>query len=207
MKLIKILMPVILIAVTVNNYSATTIQAGGFSFTPNSVTVNVGDTINFVWINGTHTTTSVSVPANAVAWDAPLDNIHTSFTYVVMAPGTYNFQCNFHVLMGMTGTIIVNPTGIIPVSGSVPDKFSLKQNYPNPFNPVTTIKFDIAKNSAVKLRLFNVQGEEATTLVSRELQPGSYSVDWNASNYASGIYYYRLEATGFSDTKKLMLVK
>lgn len=183
------------------------IQVGGFSFTPNAVTVNIGDTVKFMWTSGIHTTTSLTIPTNAAPWSSPMDSGHTVFVYKVMVPGLYNFQCNFHFLMGMTGTITVNPMEVKHISNSVPDKFELKQNYPNPFNPVTTIRFDISKNAVVKLRIFDLKGEEVSTLVKQELQPGSYSVEWDASNYASGVYYYRLEAPGFSESKKLMLLK
>jgi plastocyanin len=203
----KIILTILAVSASASYANTTTIQVGGFSFTPNAVTVSVGDTVKFMWISGIHTTTSVSLPANAIAWSSPMDSGHTSFSYKVSVAGQYNFQCNFHFLMGMTGTITANPTGIKPVSGSVPDKFELKQNYPNPFNPVTTIKFDISKNAVVKLRIFDLKGVEVATLVKQELQPGSYSVEWDASNYASGVYYYRLEVPGFSESKKLMLLK
>lgn len=84
------------------------ISAGGTSFSPNSVSASVGDTITFVWTNGTHTTTSTSVPTGANSWNAPLTSSSTSFVYIITKAGTYNFQCNFHVSMGMTGTFTAN---------------------------------------------------------------------------------------------------
>jgi len=85
--------------------------------------------------------------------------------------------------------------------------FSLSQNYRNPFNPSTTIEFDLPKSSEVTLKVFNILGEEVATLVSDRLSAGSYSYEWNASNLASGVYLYRLEAEGFVQTRKMILMK
>lgn len=84
------------------------ISAGGTAFSPNSVTAKVGDTIKFVWSSGTHTTTSTSIPTGAATWDSPLTSSSPSFIYIITAAGTYNFQCNFHYTMGMTGSFTVN---------------------------------------------------------------------------------------------------
>jgi hypothetical protein len=100
-----------------------------------------------------------------------------------------------------------NATGIIGSSGSAPSKFSLSQNFPNPFNPSTEIKFDIPKTSNVKLEIYNILGEKNASLVDQILQPGSYSVSWNASNAPSGVYFYRISAGDFTATKKLILIK
>src|SRR5436190_9932486 len=85
--------------VCIFNASANRIQVDvlNVSFSPKNFTANIGDTIHFVWISGTHTTTSTSVPAGAASWDQPSDNAHTSFLYPVTTAGTYNFQCTFHV--------------------------------------------------------------------------------------------------------------
>jgi hypothetical protein len=98
--------------------------------------------------------------------------------------------------------------GIEPISTIVPDKFGLKQNYPNPFNPVTKIQFDITKSGeSSKLRVFNSVGQQITVLVNEVLTAGTYEVEFNAANYASGIYYYKLESGKFSDMKKMVIVK
>lgn len=191
-----------------NAYSNTqVISIGGTLFTPNSVTASVGDTIKWVWANGIHTTTSTVIPAGAIPWNSSMDSAHTTFTYVISIPGQYNYQCSFHYLFGMTGVINVNPTAIKPLSNKVPEEFKLYQNYPNPFNPTTNIKFDLAKNVVVKISIYAITGELVETLVKQELQSGTYSVEWDASKYSSGIYLYQLEMPGFSQTKKLMLVK
>lgn len=96
--------------------------------------------------------------------------------------------------------------GMQPVNtGAV--EYSLLQNYPNPFNPNTSIKFSVAKQSFVKLAVYDLLGREVKTLVNSELQKGNYSVDFSANGLSSGIYFYKLFASGLSFTKKMMLIK
>ncbi|HWA06489.1 MAG TPA: T9SS type A sorting domain-containing protein, partial [Ignavibacteria bacterium] len=98
-------------------------------------------------------------------------------------------------------------TAIQQTSSEVPMKFSLHQNYPNPFNPVTRIYFDIPTASFTKLIVYDQLGREVEILVSEQLTAGSYIYDWNAIDYPSGIYYYKLQAGEFSETKKMVLIK
>ena len=88
-----------------------------------------------------------------------------------------------------------------------PQEFSLSQNFPNPFNPETVIRYQLPKNSYVTLKVYTLLGKEITTLVSKELPAGSYSTEWNASSMPSGIYFYRLQAGNFVETKKLIVLK
>jgi photosystem II stability/assembly factor-like uncharacterized protein len=101
--------------------------------------------------------------------------------------------------------------GINPVSKNLPDRFSLKQNYPNPFNPSTKIKFEIPSGQShafdVQIIIHDMLGKEVALLVNEELKPGSYSVTFDGSNYASGVYYYTIYAGSFTDTKKMLLIK
>lgn len=89
----------------------------------------------------------------------------------------------------------------------VPTHFSLGQNYPNPFNPATTISFGLASKSFVSLRVFNVLGREVSILLAEELPAGTYSKNWNASGLASGVYFYRLQTSSFTGTRKLLLLR
>ena len=106
-------------------------------------------------------------------------------------------------LNGMCGQI----NGITPVSGEIPREYSLSQNYPNPFNPVTNIKFSVPLAGFVKLAVYDIMGREVNTLVSQTLKPGVYLADWNASMITSGVYFYKLTAGSFSETKRMILVK
>lgn len=97
--------------------------------------------------------------------------------------------------------------GINPVGNSIPSTFSLEQNYPNPFNPATTIKFSIPQTGFVMLKVFDVTGREVASLVNGEIKAGLYKADFNASTLGSGVYFYKLVGSGFSDTKKMILIK
>jgi hypothetical protein len=99
------------------------------------------------------------------------------------------------------------PSGIVGNNGVVPESFSLSQNYPNPFNPSTTIKFALPKSGNVTLKIYNSIGKEVETLVNENMGAGSYEVSYDASQLNSGMYFYRISANGFTDTKKMMLVK
>ena len=102
-------------------------------------------------------------------------------------------------------------TGINDLWLSIPDKFVLLQNYPNPFNPTTNIKYSIPFGTAhdlfVQLKVYDVNGKEIETLVNENQIAGSYSVSFNAANYPSGVYFYKLDAGNFSETRKMLLVK
>jgi hypothetical protein len=107
-----------------------------------------------------------------------------------------------------TGFVI----GVNNIVSEIPGTYKLEQNYPNPFNPVTKIRFEIpsegkSKNSKVKLIIYNVLGKELQTLVNGEMQPGTYEVTFDGSNFASGVYFYQLKAGDYVATKKLILLK
>jgi len=89
----------------------------------------------------------------------------------------------------------------------VPTKYELGQNYPNPFNPSTQIQFALPKESRVKLEIYNTLGERITTLADETRQAGYYSERFDAAGLASGLYFYRLQAGEFVDTKRLLLLK
>ena len=92
-------------------------------------------------------------------------------------------------------------------STKAPLEYYLGQNFPNPFNPATTFSFVLPARSFVSIKIFDMLGREVSTIVSAELQAGTYTRRWNAANMASGVYFYRLQAGAFSQTKKLLLLK
>lgn len=104
------------------------------------------------------------------------------------------------------------PVGIKNESNTIPDKFALGQNYPNPFNPTTKIQFSIpllrgARGVSVQLIVYDVLGRELTVPVNEQLKPGSYEVEWDGTNYPGGVYFYRLTANDFTETRKMILLK
>jgi hypothetical protein len=105
----------------------------------------------------------------------------------------------------------LTPPGYDPTSirelDLIADKFELSQNYPNPFNPTTNVAFTIPMSGLVSLKVYNVLGEEVTTLINQEMKKGSYQVDFNASNISSGVYFYTLKVGNFNATKKMLLLK
>ncbi len=97
--------------------------------------------------------------------------------------------------------------GVEPVSYTVPQKYNLYQNYPNPFNPVTKIKFDIPKSMNASLKIYDILGREISVIVNDFLIPATYAFDFDGSNLPSGVYFYVLNGEGFSESKKMVLVK
>jgi len=98
-------------------------------------------------------------------------------------------------------------SNVNPISSIFPKESKLHQNYPNPFNPSTQIQFDLHKSSYTKLIVYNILGKEIIKLIDEKLDAGSYKVDFEASAYPSGVYFYKLMADKFSDVKKMILIK
>ena len=110
---------------TLSGYSFTQIvNVSSYVFTPSSFTINIGDTIKWVWVGGTHTTTSLTIPAGAAAWDDPINSSKTSFIYVPAKTGTYNYKCTFHFAMGMKGSFtVVCPQASAQISAATATEF------------------------------------------------------------------------------------
>lgn len=117
-------------------------------------------------------------------------------------PGDGFYFDNFRIV-NYTDTL----TSIANNSNDIPEKYDLFQNYPNPFNPSTSIRFDIPKQSAVSITIFDALGREVRLIALGNYSPGRYSVEFDASEFPSGVYFYRLDAEDFTSIKKMMLVK
>jgi hypothetical protein len=144
-------------------------------------------------------------------------------SYMITRDGGNNFQ-NVCALQSISDSAqyhyyndfkLCIPIGIQPISTEIPQTFELFQNYPNPFNPATKIRFNIPllrgvdaeSRRGVLLKIYDALGREIETLVHEQLNPGIYEIDWNAANYSSGIYFYSLAASSFSETKKMVVLK
>jgi endo-1,4-beta-xylanase len=123
-------------------------------------------------------------------------------SYLVRSDGTAR-----PALLWLADYIKNNPLGVEKTGSGIPKRFALEQNYPNPFNPSTSIRYTIPSTSRVTLRIFDVLGREVQTLVNTTQVPADYTVTFSAQKLASGVYFYRLDAGGFTETKKLMLLK
>lgn len=89
----------------------------------------------------------------------------------------------------------------------IPKTFSLKQNYPNPFNPITKIEYELPKDIFIKIKIYDILGREVKTLVNEFKNAGSYIISFNGSEFASGIYFYRIQAGSFVSVKRMVLIK
>ncbi|MBZ0203588.1 MAG: T9SS type A sorting domain-containing protein [Ignavibacteria bacterium] len=154
----------------------------------------------YVWINGTQFVDGAVVGA-------------CTFTDIAFQTAAWHPPGNYSKIICYLDDITIcynssNCTiGIQQTSAEIPNSFSLSQNYPNPFNPTTNIKFDIPKSSNVKLVIYDALGREVAVLANEELKAGTYQADWDASEYSSGVYYYKIEAGEFIETKKMIVLK
>jgi photosystem II stability/assembly factor-like uncharacterized protein len=117
---------------------------------------------------------------------------------------------NDFFIVGRNGVILKtsHTVGISPINSEVPTGFALSQNYPNPFNPSTKINFSIPKSGNVKLAVYNTAGKEVAVLLNNQsLLVGNYTVDFDATNLTSGVYFYTLLSESFNDSKKMVLIK
>lgn len=182
------------------------VQLIGNSFQPATLMVQVGDTVR--WENtggGLHNV--VADDNSFTSGSASTDN--WTFDHVFTALGDYQYYCQVHGAaggIGMSGKITVTGTTDVKDNLSV-NKYDLAQNYPNPFNPSTSIKISVEKTNFTQLNVYNSIGEQVENLVSKNLSPGTYTFTWNASNFPSGIYFYRIVSGNFIDVKKMILLK
>ncbi len=119
---------------------------------------------------------------------------------------------NFFIGSGFINIILAEGEDIVSAielteNDLIPKEFSLQQNYPNPFNPTTTIKYQNPELTFVTLKIFNLLGEEIRTLVSEEKPAGKYELKFDGTALPSGIYFYRIQAGSFIETKKMILLK
>jgi hypothetical protein len=171
-------------------YSNAIKNPGGITYVANSLTPYGND--------GNHYNDSINKPPNGVVSQFIANAIHYSSDHIPVY-SLFTFSL-----------VSVNL-----INSNVPPAIKLYQNYPNPLNPATNIKFDIinspftkgVQGGLVTLKIFDVLGKEITTLINENLNAGSYSIDWNAYQYPSGVYFYRLQTDNFTDTKRMLLVK
>jgi hypothetical protein len=100
-----------------------------------------------------------------------------------------------------------NSSNSLTSGNQIPKEYSLSQNYPNPFNPSTTIKYSLPKDGLVTMKIYDLAGREVAKLVNEVKKAGNYQVQFNASNLASGVYFYRIQSNDFVMTKRMVLIK
>jgi len=128
----------------------------------------------------------------------------TSFGYVTDGAGEWTlFHPSSPGESNSNGTVV----GIVERTDPSITEYHLSQNYPNPFNPTTSINFAVRKSGKTSLTVFSLTGQKIATLVDKELQAGTVTVTWDASNIATGVYFYKLKSGDFVSVKKMLLVK
>lgn len=166
------------IGTVLNDSAATPIASGVAPFTGTYRPSNPLTAINGQPVNG--------------SWVLQITDVAAGDSGVLKA---WCIQVTYQTLVGGIETV------------EIPNYYSLAQNYPNPFNPSTSIKFSVPKPTNVTLKIYDVLGKEVAVLVNEMKQPGFHTVDFNASNLASGIYFYRIDAGEFTSVKRMVLVK
>jgi hypothetical protein len=173
---------------------AVTIQGQSYNFA----------TLKYTWSTGAQVGAMMMYNGTGSNYDA-------GNSIAVTSNGSGVYVCGPSEGSGTSGDIAVvkysQLVGIENIESELPNDFSLSQNYPNPFNPATNIKFSIPVSSNVKITVFDVQGKLVDELVNKEMNPGVYVVDWDASALSSGTYFYTIRTESFTETKKMILIK
>jgi len=198
-------------------------------------TINKG--VSWVTQSNTHTFTLNSVYSkNNLAWavgdsDCILKTSNSGLNWSIYPTGRVEEKLGISFVDASTGWIVgINgmilktttggePIGIKPISSEIPKSYFLSQNYPNPFNPSTKIKFSVpllnqggvapteVGDGVVSVIIFDILGREVTTIVNEQLHPGIYEAEFDGTNYPSGVYFYKLVTDGFTETKRMVLLK
>lgn len=186
-----------------NGYQAmtTTSVNGGVALGLNILTFNSSGF--YVFQPGTYT-------LGTMRWNIVSNCTNTNMTFRI-PPSTFPSVVFDSLTALVSGTTFstTNPTitGNFNISNEIPSEFKLYENYPNPFNPTTSIKYDIANNSFVKLTVYDVTGKAVETLVNETMNAGKYEATFNGSKYSSGVYFAKIEAGSYNHIVKMLMVK
>lgn len=177
------------------------VSVSSFSFSPNDMTIDVGDTVMFMWVNGSHTTTSSTVPAGADSWDEPMNVANTMFEYVADIPGTYNYVCTPHSAT-MRGQFTVVSTSNVTSPVSIAEGLFL-----SPANNGTALNvgFTINRASVVKLSLIDLTGRVAKVLVNNVQPAGRYTEVFTTDELQKGIYIAEMIAGSERISRRIIL--
>jgi hypothetical protein len=118
-----------------------------------------------------------------------------------------NSQLSQVAVVPQNGRVLVSNITSVGQNSNIPSEYSLRQNYPNPFNPSTQIEYSLKNDGKVTINIYNVLGEQVTSLINGFQAAGNYKVVWNASRFSSGIYFYRIKSGDFNQIKKMVLIK
>lgn len=196
--------------ITTKTVTATkiTIHVANFSFTPATVNANVGDTIEWMWMTGSHTTTcdgagGTSLPAGAATWNSPMNSNTPLFQYVLTEAGTYNYVCLPHA-SNMSGVLNVTATSSI---NTLAAQVNFLEINPPAFKNDAVIKFNLSATSKVQLSIYDLSGRKVETLINQQLGAGEHTATWDAANMPQGTYFCRLESADFVINRKFVRIK
>jgi hypothetical protein len=162
---------------------------------------------------GPDLSTIVPIPARnlemvSTDWEVPLGLDNSAKIYAMIDPDNTMSEIHENNNLGFIPLRVSAITGIEnEIELLIPQEYSMQQNFPNPFNPSTTIKYSIPKLSFVTIKIYDVLGSEVVALVNEEKPLGTYELSWNAKDLTSGVYFYRLQAGSFVQTRKMILLK
>lgn len=146
---------------------------------------------------------------NGLTWQAMTTANVTNlyhFDFIKIANVIYGYAVSTDgYVIKLADSVLI--TGSKNPPANVPAEYELEQNYPNPFNPSTTIEFKIPREGFVTLKVYDILGHERAVLMNEKLHPGNFNVRWDADNFPSGVYYYKLQAGDFTSTRKMILLK
>jgi plastocyanin len=173
-----------LLFVSLANATTHVVTVQNFSFNPSSFTAVVGDTVEWEWVGGGHTTTSTTIPGGASAWSNPMNNSNTTFKYKITAAGTYNYWCAIHTTSMEASFTVTAAAGVSSISGSSQE---IAKFYPNPVSSMLNIHLNVAPNNNI-LIIMDVSGRE---IVRKTLYSADYIIDVSA--WKRGIYLYEMK--------------
>jgi plastocyanin len=185
MKTILLLIACIALEAQVTRANIYSVLVKDYSFTPATVTAEVGDTIRWIWQGGSHTTTSTTIPAGAAPWDSPITPTNAVFQYILTVPGTYLYLCTPHASLSMTGIIVVSPTSVESV-----ENFPLRIA-PNPANDVLEVALPGQKQD-VEIRILDMLGRS----VFDGIISSGKTMSISTANIPSGLYQLTLNLEG-----------
>jgi plastocyanin len=187
----------IIMSLTTGSFATVhTVSVADFSFSPSGFTAHVGDTVKWVWVSGTHTTTSTTKPSAAARWNQPIDSGAASFSYRITALGMYHYQCTFHVSMGM-----IDSFNVVPATGiESPNSTPVCTTFPNPASGTLNVQLcDPSSPASVTIR----------DITGREWSRSEFYAGQNAAidlkDIPSGLYFMQVVQGGMVYDQKLTI--
>jgi len=178
---------VAVLALTCVSVKATTwnVEVKNYEFNDNPTSVAVGDVIHWVWDEGSHTTTSTSVPAGAAPWDSPINSSTPTFDYTVTVPGTYTYQCTPHASMGMTASFVAS--GIATAIAPTPFDDAFTATVTD--GKMLDLSYVVSGHDRVIVSLFDLTGKAVKNLSDQQAVVGMYNETYSIADLPTGMYF------------------